>query len=219
MRMTDESILGLFVRLEESLHRLDEWLKPLRHARAGLLVADALDRNKRQSFCLKLAELAESLKAEYDPFPALNGLLDELCERFLSGDDATRFDIRAFVRQLPSVVGHVERYAEKLTLQIRSIADTAILVRALAAVSIANCGIDYRNTLTTLANLYVGAEEAGIDPLPQFNCVADLSIDAPAPGGCESVAKIMRGIDSYAVVRERRLIGTPYPSRLGVEWL
>ena len=56
----------------------------------------------------------------------------------------------------------------------------------------------------------MGAEEVGIDPEPLFAAVSELSTDSSTPGGCESLAQMMRNFESYAVVAERRGNGRPY---------
>jgi hypothetical protein len=79
---------------------------------------------------------------------------------------------------------------------------------ALAAVSIDNCSADYRDTLGVLLKLYAKAEQAGIDPQPPFEAAAALSADSPTPGGCESVAQLIRAVGSRRVFEERPSEGT-----------
>ena len=74
---------------------------------------------------------------------------------------------------------------------------------ALAAVSIDNCSADYRDTLGVLLKLYTRAERAGIDPRPPFEAAAALSAASPAPGGCDSVAGLIRKVGSREVFVER----------------
>ncbi len=64
--------------------------------------------------------------------------------------------------------------------------------------------------LMTLADLYVAAEEAGIDPRPPFAAAAELATGEFTAGGCDSVAKMLREFHASSVLRERRGLGGPY---------
>jgi hypothetical protein len=66
-------------------------------------------------------------------------------------------------------------------------------------VSVDNCGADYRDTLGVLLKLYARAERAGIDPRPPFEAAAAVSADSPTPGGCASVAELIRRVGSGEV--------------------
>jgi hypothetical protein len=73
-----------------------------------------------------------------------------------------------------------------------------------------NCTSDYRDTLTILADLYVQAEKAGIEAKPLFERASEFSTDTPTRGGCQSLARMLRDFDSYAVLSERRRMTAPY---------
>jgi hypothetical protein len=81
---------------------------------------------------------------------------------------------------------------------------------ALAAVAIDNCSANYRDTLMTLADLFVAAEEAGIDPRLLFAQAASWATDEVTSGGCQSLAAMLRGFHNSSVLRERRQLAEPY---------
>ena len=62
----------------------------------------------------------------------------------------------------------------------------------------------------TLADLYVAAEQAGVDPRPLFAAASELATDEFTPGGCESLARMLRDFHESSVLRERRGMDGPY---------
>ena len=75
------------------------------------------------------------------------------------------------------------------------------------ALSLENCGRDDRDTLITLADLYVSAESLGIAPTHLFMKIAEISSKERPRGGITPVSEILRNFDTYAVVQERRSKG------------
>lgn len=158
-----------------------------------------------------MAEIEARLPPADNPFPDFHAVLDTVCTAYLHADPAERSAIRQVVAGRDSGAW-VRHYADQLAKQLTS-PDSELLRRAIAAVSIENCASDYRDTITSLADLYVRAEELGIDPRPHFAAIAELSDDQPTPGGCDSFAKMLLEFEKYAVVAERRRMGTPYRNR------
>jgi hypothetical protein len=62
----------------------------------------------------------------------------------------------------------------------------------------------------TLADLFVAAEKAGVDPRPLFEAAATMATDEVTLGGCESLRRMLREFKDSATLRERRGIGEPY---------
>jgi hypothetical protein len=98
-------------------------------------------------------------------------------------------------------------YAQDIANCIHSADDVVLLKRGLVALSLENCGRDDRDTLITLADLYVSAESVGIDPKPLFMETAKISSNERPRGGSTPLGKILRNFDTYAVVQERRTKG------------
>ncbi len=74
----------------------------------------------------------------------------------------------------------------------------------MAAVSIENCRQDFRDVLLALADLYVAAEEVGIDPRPEFNAVSRLSSEKKPAGGTTAVSTVLADFYRSAALRERK---------------
>jgi hypothetical protein len=142
-------------------------------------------------------------------------IMRKLCSTYLEMTPNQRAEIRQMVagRNVAECVElstWILKYADRVARRINGPNDVQFLREGLAAVSIENCGCDYRDTLTALADLFVGAEEVGIDPRPHFLAVAGLSSTDRTRGGLDSVAETLRQMETYAVIKERRTAGMPY---------
>lgn len=116
-----------------------------------------------------------------DPIETIYAFLDQEYEAYLNATqeecDAIRasFNINRDFENL--LLGYVYRAAKKL----RSTRDVKWLERGLVAASLENSGMDYRDTITSLGELYKAA--IGIDPDPYFQKTASLaSRDKPRGG-------------------------------------
>ena len=98
-------------------------------------------------------------------------------------------------------------YSQDIANRIHSIDDVVLLKRGLVALSLENCGRDDRDTWITLADLYVSAENVGIDPKPLFKEMAKISGKERPRGGSTPLSEVLMNFDSYAVVQERRSNG------------
>jgi len=196
--------------LNVALARYEQWEHPLRRFRS-----QAMARLNRDGFTWDdldrgLRELDASLRLKHDPRDELHPLFERLCGAYIEGDAARRADLRTFLAERKLLARLVARYANFLATAIKQPADASLLVSALAAVAIENSSADYRDTLMTLADLYVAAETAGIDPQPAFAAAAKRATDELTPGGCQSLSRTLREFHANTVLRERRLQGAPY---------
>ena len=131
-------------------------------------------------------------------------LLDELIPKYLAGTDAEREGLRRAVAARRALPDRVRAYAWSVAQRIRSPEDVELLRAGLAAMSIENCAVDYRDTLLALAELWVRAERAGIDPQRHFEAVAAVSDTHVPAGGSTPVSKTLRDFHGYAVLAEPR---------------
>jgi hypothetical protein len=142
--------------------------------------------------------------AKCDPYQDMYDFFDELCPAYLDAASPQRAEIRAVVSDkagLPSaLLGYVYRSAS----QIQSASDGEWLRRGLAAASIENCARDFRDVVLALAELYVAAEEAGIDPKPAFKAVARLSSRDKPRGGTTPVRQMLANFHRYGALKERK---------------
>jgi hypothetical protein len=196
--------------LNVALARYEQWEHPLRRFRSQGMARLNKDGFTWDDLDRGLRELEASLRAKRDPRAELHPLFDLLGATYVDGDAAARTEIRAYLAQRKMLARLLARYANFLAGEIRRADDAPRLERALVAVAIENCPSDYRDTLMTLADLYVAAESAGIDPRPAFAAAAELATDELTPGGCESLARTLREFHASSVLRERRGMSNPY---------
>lgn len=143
-------------------------------------------------------------RARYDPYEAIYALLDELCPAYLDASAEQRAAVRAAVSDKRGVSGALLGYVYRAAERVRSSVDRGWLWKGLAAISMENCGRDYRDVLLALAELYVAAEEAGIEPRADFKAVSRRSSGEKPRGGRTSMRQMLARFQSYGVLRERR---------------
>ncbi|HYO24874.1 MAG TPA: hypothetical protein VEQ85_07985 [Lacipirellulaceae bacterium] len=197
-------------QLTAALARYEQWERPLRKYRGQN--TGRLNRGDFtwEQFDSSLRELEASLRAVHDPRSELHPLFAQLCAEFAAASPAQRDAMRAFVARQQKLGGLLWRYANHLAGSIASTGDAGLLPTALAAVALENCAADFRDTLMTLADLYVAAESAGIDPAAAFRQASSWATASPTPGGCESLAHMLREFPASSVLAERRGLPTPY---------
>jgi hypothetical protein len=101
-------------------------------------------------------------------------VLDELCDCYL----ATTPEERILIRSLfdGNVLGwSLTSYAGSASDQIASADDVQWLRRGLAALSIADNRLDFRDIFTAIRELYLASARAGIDPSPFLQETAAIS--------------------------------------------
>jgi hypothetical protein len=191
----DARVAKLRGAITAALARYEAWERPLRAYRGR--ATPQLNRGEFnwEEFDRGLRELEASLRAEGDPRDELMPLFEAL---------------RAFAAKQQKLGGLLWRHANALTRRITTSDDAPLVTRALAAVSIEDCASDVRDTLMTLADLFVAAEGAGTDPRPLFAAAAEWSTDEFTRGGCKSVAEMLREFHACSVLRERRGLPGPY---------
>jgi hypothetical protein len=129
---------------------------------------------------------------------------NHLCQIYLTSSSEQRARIRTAVSDKRGILNHLLGHVYRSGQQIRSSSDRHWLRVGLAAASIENCSSDYRDFLLALAELYVAAEIAGINPRPDFNAEAAMSSQETPRGGMTPVSDMLARFHTYAVLKERR---------------
>jgi hypothetical protein len=197
-------------RLAAAFRQYDAWEQPLRRFRAENYRRLNRDGYTWEAYQLEAAELETQLTAEHNPYEELHALFEQLCHAYIAGDDACRAHVREFAAERSKRGQLLWRYANRLARRVQSPGDAALVTTALAAIAIDNCSANYRDTLMTLADLFVAAEQAGVDPRPLFEQAAAWATDEVTPGGCESLVAMLRGFHASPTLKERRLLAEPY---------
>jgi hypothetical protein len=210
-RQMESHVSSLFEALDKLLVGYEKWRKPLHNYLEQNLPRVNQGGSTVEVIEQGLNDLQSRLEREYDPHPEINRLIEGLCSAYLESDPIDRTEIRAHVARRQRLGSLVWSFANGIAAtRIQGAHDAPQLKLGLAAISIENCNSDYRDTLVSLADLFVRTEEAGIDPRTAFAAVAEISTGEPTSGGCDSLASTMRDFETYAVLAERRGRGRSY---------
>lgn len=122
-------------------------------------------------------------------------LLDRVLSYYIKASAKEREEIYSAFRGCYGLLNMLIGYVYQAAEQIRLTGDQEVLYAGLTAASIENTlgKVDYRDRLLALAELYVTAEEAGMNPGPAFESICGLT-----------------GFSEYAVVKSRRHNGKPW---------
>lgn len=104
----------------------------------------------------------------YAPKQEHRQFFDDLCQIYLDAPKRERWLIRDAVSGRKGVSNCLLGYVYESAKQVRSTGNRRWLRIGLAAAAIQTGSNDYRDSLMALAELFVTAEEAGIDPNPDF---------------------------------------------------
>lgn len=123
------------------------------------------------------AQREESIKSGNCPvdFDALNALLDELCAIYLEADRRQRTAIRSLFDDKRSVLKHLHVYIGRTARLLESSRGRTWLGLGLAAASIGDRRVDWRDLLVCLGGLYLAARRVRMRPGSDFQAVAKLS--------------------------------------------
>lgn len=106
------------------------------------------------------------------------GLVDNICDIYLNPSTTSheRTQIRALtLHDQGNILERLHGAMWRAVEQIGSTGDDKWLKRGLAAASIEDLQLDYRDTYIVLGDLYLAAAGLGIEPKPYFRQVAELS--------------------------------------------
>ena len=197
---SDERLAEMDVRLAELNERWEDWDRELAKEQQeledrGMGWWDALEAIHERSM--------ERMRRGNSPvtLDELHELLDELCGIYLEVDAARRAAIRAFFDEKQRVLKYLHSYVGgRAAPLVASTGDVKWLRLGLAAGSIADRRVDYRDLLICLGELWLAAEEAGIAPARHFSAVARISNPEPRPGE-QSTRDLLRGFRRSAHLR------------------
>jgi hypothetical protein len=203
----DMEIATLIQQLDELEERYQAWIGPINQVIWECSFKVNRDGYTAADFERDVEAIREKQRAKDDPYAAIYKLLDEFCPAYLKASAEQRTAVRAAVSDKGGMLSALLGYAYRAARRIQSPADREWLRRGLAAISIENCGRDYRDVLLALAELYVAAEEAGIRPRSDFKAVSRLSSGQKPRDGSASVQEMLANFHGYGALRERRKRG------------
>jgi hypothetical protein len=128
-------------------------------------------------------------------------VLDELCSLYLKADQDQRGLIRSTFEGKKRVRNYLHSYiGGRAASRLRSTGETRWLDLGLAAASICDQKVDWRDLLIALGKLWLAAEDAGIAPARHFSAVGRISSDEPVYGR-GSTRELLRGFRTSGHLR------------------
>jgi hypothetical protein len=192
------------------------WYEPFEKFRDNYVKEHGLrDHQAFKEYFEQLKKFEESIRAKHDLLSEIFDFLDLNYEIYLQASPQQREEIRGVVGNCYFVDhrGHINRFLEDLLIRyvkerviskINATADKVWLTRGLVAMSIENSGIDFRDSLICLAQLYVAAEKKELNPASEFQGVAQISSNETPRGGSTSMQDMMANIKDSAILKEQR---------------
>lgn len=162
-------------RLAELNQPLSAWYAQVRAEskeifQSGPITADNLSERADEALRIAKAHAGEGSWRE------VYALLDELCTEYVRSNAEQGSQIRIMVSKYPSMIRAVgDDYVGRAITQLETTGDPRWLWLGLAAISIENNSIDFRDTYIILGRLYLTATGLGIDPKPVFQAIARVS--------------------------------------------
>ena len=106
--------------------------------------------------------------------------LDDVCNFYLTASDSQRSHLRELVTDHSHPLRYyMFDYAVWCSKQIESPSDTDPLKRGLAALSLENCAVDWRDTFLALGEIYVKGKKLRMGVEDELRYVASISSDKP----------------------------------------
>jgi hypothetical protein len=130
--------------------------------------------NLPQELAALEAQSPKSTLEIFEPFPEHEQLFYDLCQLYLAASSLERDRIWHLVSDKEGLQNCLLGYAYRCARQLQATKDEHWLRLGLAASTLAAQKMDYRDLLLNRAELFVAAEEAGIDPDPAFKEIASL---------------------------------------------
>jgi len=180
------------------------WIEPINQLRKSLVSKKGFNKDDLKNMQLAVEKAETKHKAENDLPSEIYAFLDEHYESYLD------FSQEECERIIASFYGNDDfehllfRYTNRAIDQLENTGRETWLLRGLVSSSLDNCGIDYRDFLGGLSELYRSAKKQGINPIDPFRRVAAISSRGMPRGYKTSVSKIMMDYVREAEYPEER---------------
>ena|SRR5688500_2912707 len=190
-------------KIQELATKYRKWIEPVSELTKSYMREHNITSQDFDTRRAARNEVLTELRKKDDVQGELTAFLDDYYELYYTATPEECRKIRESIAINREFEDFLLSYAQDIANRIHS-DDVVLLKRGLVALSLENAGRDSRDTLITLADLYVSAESVGIDPKPLFIETAEISSKERPRGGTTPLDKTLRNLDTYAIVQERR---------------
>lgn len=150
---------------------------------------------RHESLARQLLEVEQEICVPDDTLVRdIDDFMNGLCAVYLGADSELRLEIRTLLESNPRLLGNVYNYSGRAIIELRKTGRPLFLLRGLIAASIDN-NSSHRDWEWVLGDLHLAASKSGIDPMPYFKFVADLS--SSEPDGLRSVLEDFQHTQHY----------------------
>ena len=170
----DDWLAAMDARLAEVHARYDAWNKELARYQKDLQDSGADLWKAVEAADQRRKEMVQSGECPVD-LDKLSEVLDALCGTYLEVDAAQRTAIRGILDDKRTILDYLYGYMGRASRLLGSSKDVRWLRMGLAAASIEDMRVDWRDLLICLGDLYLAAKDAEIRPGRHFREVAELS--------------------------------------------
>jgi hypothetical protein len=171
----DQRIRDLDTELTAVQASYDAWNADLAEQREQVLLEPGMDWWKAMEVVNQ--RYARAIQDGTSPidFAHLNALLDELCAIYLKAEEDRRVAIRGIFDDKQSLRNYLHTYIGHASRHLAETRDKKWLRLGLAAASICDRRVDWRDLMICLGELYLTARQAGFRPGYQFSAIARIS--------------------------------------------
>jgi hypothetical protein len=186
------------------------WSEPIDHFTDKYKKENNIDLKEINQLIQAIGQFSEKHRSENDLPGKIHTFLDLNYDVYLASSPELCEKIRATFKDNRHFTNYLFGYSSRAAKQLQATGEEIWLWRGLVSVSLENCSMDYRDTLICLAELFVTAENQGIDPNPSFQKVAGQSGKDKPRGGPTPVSEVLMNFHTYAILDERRRMKTSY---------
>ena len=186
------------------------WFKPIDRFRKTINNNHIISSIEFKNVARNIDEFTKKQQSENDLPGRIDKFLDNNYSVYLESSPEDCQNIRTSFYGNRDFENFLFGYTRRAVSQLQTSGEEIWLWRGLVSTSLENCGIDYRDTLICLAELFVTAENHGIDAKGSFQKVAWRSSQEKPRGVPTPVAQVLMNFESYAILEERRKMKTGY---------
>jgi hypothetical protein len=200
---SSERLAELETRLSRLNQAWEEWDGELAQVQKGL-EKEGMDRLEAAGVVHR--RQVDAFRAGTAPLDLreVQEALDELCALYLKADQDQRTLIRDSFEDKRRVRVYLHSYiGGRAASRLRSTAEARWLDLGLAAASICDQKVDYRDLLIALGKLWLEAEEVGVAPARHFSAVGRISSGDPVYGN-RCTRDLLRGFRISAYLKSIR---------------
>ena len=191
-------------KIREYAEQYRDWKKPTDEFRKRFREEHHIswsDHEDSKKVNLAVQEFAaKHLAQNPDPTENIHAFLDQEYEAYLNATQEECDAIRTFLSINRDFEYLLLGYVYVAVKKLRSSKDVKWFERGLTAASLENSGRDYRDTYTSLGELYRVAKDVGIDPNPHFQNAASLASREKPRGGSTPLSVLL---DNYTKKPEK----------------